>query len=432
MKKIFLFLAIALCATAAKAQDDHIEAATLNMQPGEEAKACISLINPNKDYTNFLLDVVLPEGLSFCEYKSGRDYVWGEISADRKADHTLSSSQPGDDPQRRRFLGASATNKNFYNDDEEGNPVSELMYFGIKADENLAGGKYTVVVEKVTFAEVVDGKGVDQEMEDITFIVNIPEMDPTKYLDPASGSIVENLYSFTLTCNDLTVNEGASVVLYNIDREEIATATVEATDGGATITLDKVVSEAGEYILSIAEGSFNISDNASVAGNARYTIKVSDAAEIVFTPADNATVEELSEIKVYCEEGINATWNAGDAEVKNADGETVATVADIQFPEDWDDIFNLTLILSNAVTEEGIYTVEIPTKFFTMGKDGLSFSEAITLTYTVGKGTGIMNVVNGEANRLDIYTIQGQKVRGSHNELPAGLYIVNGQKMIKK
>ena len=46
--------------------------------------------------------------------------------------------------------------------------------------------------------------------------------------------------------------------------------------------------------------------------------------------------------------------------------------------------------------------------------------------------TGVSHVSNEEPVRPGIYSLSGVKLNGNLNDLPKGIYIVNGKKLVKK
>ena len=97
---------------------------------------------------------------------------------------------------------------------------------------------------------------------------------------------------------------------------------------------------------------------------------------------------------------------------------------------------DVVVLLSEAITESGVYTIEIPAgvifdryfdevdPFFT----GARSNETIVLTFTVDTTTGISNVTVNGKNTEAIYTLGGMKV----NRLVKGINIINGKKVLVK
>ena len=51
--------------------------------------------------------------------------------------------------------------------------------------------------------------------------------------------------------------------------------------------------------------------------------------------------------------------------------------------------------------------------------------------YFTGKTTAVNSVRQGEFGAQSIYNLQGKRVKGAWQHLPAGVYVVNGKKVIK-
>ena len=208
----------------------------------------------------------------------------------------------------------------------------------------------------------------------------------------------------------------------------------EAMNTSATqmkLTLKETITEPGEYTLHIPADYFCAGEQFDSENtkefNASFTIE--EAIEpiechLVTDPKNGSTVASLQHIVLTFEGVSEVATGSGTISVKK-DGEEIATIdAEI----DWDLATNQMVInLAEALTETGIYTFEIPEGYF-LNENGDALP-AFTLTYGIGKETGINNVtVNATANNK-VYTISGLRVNG---KLVPGIYIVNGKKVVIK
>ena len=156
-------------------------------------------------------------------------------------------------------------------------------------------------------------------------------------------------------------------------------------------------------------------------------------------PADGATVEKLSYILFTFSYYVGATEDTSIFPKLYREGSD--ELIPIEFTLDTEDgtgkvaHMDAALRVVEPVTANGNYILEVPTGYFVDG-NGRSLN-GITLKYTVkNDGTGIADV-EAEANGYTVYNLQGVKVLETTdasrlNTLPAGVYIVNGTKVLVK
>lgn len=156
-------------------------------------------------------------------------------------------------------------------------------------------------------------------------------------------------------------------------------------------------------------------------------------------PADGSTVEKLSYILFTFSYYVGATEDEATFPKLHSEGSD--ELIPVEFTLDTEDGTGKVAHMDGAlrviepVTANGNYILEIPTGYFVDG-NGRSL-DGITLKYTVkNDGTGIDDV-EAAANGYTVYSIQGVKVLETTdaarlNALPAGVYIVNGTKVLVK
>jgi hypothetical protein len=156
-------------------------------------------------------------------------------------------------------------------------------------------------------------------------------------------------------------------------------------------------------------------------------------------PADGATVEKLSYILFTFSYYVGATEDTSIFPKLYREGSN--ELIPIEFTLDTEDgtgkvaHMDAALRVVEPVTANGNYILEVPAGYFVDG-NGRSL-DGITLKYTVkNDGTGIADV-EAEANDYTVYNLQGVKVLETTdasrlNTLPAGVYIVNGTKVLVK
>ncbi len=200
------------------------------------------------------------------------------------------------------------------------------------------------------------------------------------------------------------------------------------------LTLDKEITETGTYMFYIPNDYFTSGEQFDSENTREFTgyyyIENTTPVTLNFEtdPENGSTITELSTITLTFTDYAADDWSApamsyeGTIVVKK-DGVEIGT-ADCE--GSWDYMNQSTITLSEAQTEEGIYTIEIPEGYFLSG-DGNALP-AITLEYGIGKTTGINNATIANGQKV-AYNLQGVRVNG---KLPAGVYIINGKKQIVK
>ena len=93
------------------------------------------------------------------------------------------------------------------------------------------------------------------------------------------------------------------------------------------------------------------------------------------------------------------------------------------------------LTFANAPVNAGIYVLTIRSDAFTL--DGAQESPAIEITYDFDKQSGVDGIVFNGSDEVTVVTIDGRTVlvnapAAAVRDLPAGIYIINGQKTLIK
>lgn len=209
---------------------------------------------------------------------------------------------------------------------------------------------------------------------------------------------------------------------------------LEAMDTPATqmkLTLKETITEPGEYTLHIPADYFCAGEQFDSENtkefNASFTIEEAVepiVCELVTDPKNGSTVASLQHI-VLTFKGVNEVGNGNGMISVKKDGEEIARIdAEIDFDLDMN---QMVINLANALTEQGIYTFDIPAGYF-LNENGEELP-AFTLTYGIGMETGINHVTTLNAAAYKIYTLSGLRVNG---KLVPGVYIINGKKVIVK
>lgn len=114
------------------------------------------------DYTAFNMVIMVPKGIHVAQVRSGRDYVDDILLNEDRATttHTIACNMPEAD--YIKVACYSSKSQDFYPDDIDGNPVSELFSIGLTADATMANGEYEIRITGVKFVLAKGGASVPQ------------------------------------------------------------------------------------------------------------------------------------------------------------------------------------------------------------------------------------------------------------------------------
>ena len=190
----------------------------------------------------------------------------------------------------------------------------------------------------------------------------------------------------------------------------------------------------GKLTVALEAGALDLSGTPSPAIEHTWTLIEPKDYTYTITPDESETVTTLGKITIVFENaetaeidntyGINLKGGTpGNADYYNVTGK-IAAVEGEEHPT-----FDITF--EPAPSTPGKYTFTIGISAFFLDNTTSFPSSYLTHTYTLSTPTGIEGVIaDGEAND-DIYNLQGVKLDSKWNELPAGLYIVGGKKVMK-
>lgn len=310
-------------------------------------------------------------------------------------------------------------------------------------------GKYEFVIPKNTIILGEDGDNAQYNATvSLKFGVQPYQMpdifdnkDVTIY--PEQGRYT-SLSDFTLTFYNITmpdINYTKRATLVNDESGETV-ATGKASYGPIMqqmiIDLDNVVEAPGTYTLTVPYGMFydGGSWDEEDLPECKFRYVISPMGTTI-TPAEylvEADPENNSEIAVL--DKITLTYPDFDAiykhdnegiRVVDAEGNTVAT-GDFAYGDK--EANQMLISFKPAITAEGDYTVIIPKRAFTLGDMKFAvFSSEVTLNYHVNPNAGVESISADDEDH-DVYTVTGIKVGTSLKDLPAGIYISNGKKVI--
>ncbi|MDE5881257.1 MAG: hypothetical protein K2H60_05960 [Muribaculaceae bacterium] len=332
-------------------------------------------------------------------------------------------------------------------------------------------GEYELIIKEGAFAYANESEDAELEGESI----KVQEITATYKIAgvayvfaPESGSVVEDLSSVTITFPEykgINLQEEKyvnGIVLTNVTTGEeymLAGAILDTRNEAGSSYIMHFTSELagdvtpitqpGEYVLNIQDGVFYYGDDVETAEklpamSAQYVIA---GTPVLLTPASGAQVEELSEVYInfLTEEEVSYEGIKDPRAIileNTTTGEVYTLAGDpVQIGRTENDgiTFQIRFVAEGeddaaVITTAGTYVLTINEGAFLIGEEK---SVAIEATYVIDGTTGVSEVLGEEASEYNVYTVNGVQVlknadKNAVNALPAGLYIINGKKVIVK
>ena len=286
---------------------------------------------------------------------------------------------------------------------------------------------------------------------------------PTEYpqivFNPENGSDVKGLQEIIITCEDgISVSSNFKLIArgnqYAYGKYEINTTYKCEKDDEKTLkfTIDNpLVSNNNIELKIIIEGDIYLNPdvlkyplpkgkNENEICSYKHLGKAQAAKITKVEPADNSTVEELKYILFTFDNYVTETNSEKSAKLYLEGSEELIGLEYTTYKYDSDsehvDQLQGALKTAEPIVTNGTYILEIEDGFF---KDSNGYEvEGIKLKYIVkNETTEIEEITTKEDAERVVYNVAGIKVLDTKNAndlntLKNGIYIVNGQKVIKK
>lgn len=314
-------------------------------------------------------------------------------------------------------------------------------------------GQYALDLYQGVF---VSADGVSQYS---TLMFNVVDSNPSFSFNYEDGSKVQELGNLEITFSNVKevklIENGPKVTAYLPGGSDIE-GTAALADNKITVTFEQQFTEEGEYVFQVPAGMFTMD---GVANEERlltltlYTFTITPLEVVSVTPAAG-TVDQLDRIVVKYNQKVTLSmdenWQQISREIKlTCNGETYTLTYNSMRWEVTDEIeylvnaewvendykttpitaageysLNLADIVVDHAAEDGIDEWGYPATIWHSKKQ--SCSGVYTWTVTGGSAVEKIEVAAGEQVIYDLLGRRVEKIAG------AGIYIVNGKKMIVK
>lgn len=227
-------------------------------------------------------------------------------------------------------------------------------------------------------------------------------------------------------------NLDSSVMWYIVDFEPAMPNMLLVTAGGGRIA---EATTSGALAVTVPAGAINISGT-PLAEQAQHTWNLIAYHEyaIEANPVSGSTVPELKEIRIVFPDAqtveLSEFFNTGKISVKK--GYAVVTNCSEVTPVEGAEHPTYLVKFATPLADAGNYTVNVAWGAFML--DGVFESDPVNFTYTVDPTLVGINGIYAEDGLYTVVNMQGVVIMSNAsadkvNALPAGLYIINGQKV---
>ena len=331
--------------------------------------------DPDVDYISFNMALFVPKGTQIYKYRSGRKEITDiALNEDRNNGHTILCNMPDD--HTIKIIAYSGENNALFHDTYDGVPVEELFTIGLICDNSTINGTYHVEMLDVNFTyrdkdSKITSNGIDHiEYSDFTVTggQDFPGID------------------YTMT----SAGYGTLMLPFNCEIPKGLTAfECSGVDSDNMLMLNSVN---------------------SFAANTPYIVKGSPAT-YHFNGVYSALFDEYSTkymTGVYADKKVPVDSYV----LQNQEDYGLAFYRVYESPE-----------------------VTMPPYRCWINKQSDNTAKCMKLPDTI---TGVSSVVTDKNNKVDVYTTSGVRVRSNVDadkaldSLPAGVYIVNNNKVVKK
>ena len=201
MRQYRIVILAVLLAMTSRTLADNLMVETVILTPGETKQVAVCLNNPQKTYTAFQFDMVLPDGISIA--MNDNKYM-ATLDKGRKGDHSLKVSQKSKGVFR--LMAFSMSNAVF------SNTSGPLVYVTLQADaSSVTSTKKGTMEEQV----LTEANGEQNYLDDVSF--NIVVSPITLLIGDVTGDGIVNAADVTALVNYILgrgtlANEAAAYV----------------------------------------------------------------------------------------------------------------------------------------------------------------------------------------------------------------------------
>lgn len=306
--------------------------------------------------------------------------------------------------------------------------------------------------------KLVEGNSGNEEGSYFYFNYPVTFNTPEFTCVPADGAEVESLSKFVLSYETgifpswitpekiQLVSKTEVVAVFNdedFEYEDDTDSTGALYTKSITLTLPIPVTTEGVYTLMVPSQYFSLGSEQlaqySKAQNFMFTVKNQGGGNeepsesvITFTPPYTENQTHLDSIELVWDEEEEIGLGSGKATLTLPDASVITLPdADLDFF-----VYNKAIqSLGDDYSAEGQYVVTFPAGYFTLGTFGDRDEKEIKVTYNIVSTSAIDEILNSADGLYNVYNMNGVSILlnvtiDEVKTLPAGMYIINGEKFI--
>lgn len=279
-------------------------------------------------------------------------------------------------------------------------------------------------------------------------------------ITPSNNSELTELSTIEISSDNYSVslNPDMTDAVINVDQRtvgSVATIPYDAItieNSVALITLPEPLTATADYVVKIPEGLFIFTSSSATyklpATTLTYSVKPDTPFPALNIVPEAGNIESLSSFSIFIDslvptfktdmyyKPIMGTLTLPGGEVVDVDPQNFTFI--LEDPDNfWSPIIGENYDLGTTYTEEGNYVLYIPAHIFFLEDNDTLENPDWTVIWNIGNTTGVANVFDN-TDCFNVYDINGRSIflNGTPddlNRLPAGIYIINGKKvMIRK
>ncbi len=270
------------------------------------------------------------------------------------------------------------------------------------------------------------------------YTIDNPKNLVLTYANPDNGASVKSIEYLYFEFNQDIIDQADGAVITNENGDEFP-LTVTYTDawGDATpynalcLKTAEPITAAGTYTFVLKKEYFYAGTDTRMSEDLEFVFTIKESLKIVsISPVEGEEISAISEFIIECNQDISCFAEA--FLVLDADGnEYYFTPSYVDNAGNEMPFNTLRLVAETPITAAGTYTLYIEDMSIMVAGEYTNGLEAYQYTFTFDGSkvtTGIDNVESENAAKV-IYDLTGRKIE---NITKAGIYIVNGKKVLVK
>lgn len=297
-----------------------------------------------------------------------------------------------------------------------------------------ANGDYRITFPAGLFTLDPNGLAIASEEESLNLTVDNPNVLELTYANPDGESNVKSIeYLYFEFSQDIFDSVNGAVITDQNGKEYPLSVTYTDAWGESTpynalcLKTAEPITEPGTYTFVLKKEYVYAGTDVRISEDITYTFNIVEGLKITnITPANNATVTEVSEIVIdfnnyVYHDYVSSIWVMDE---NGTEYEFVKDAGNLEY-----NTMSIKFIATTPITTAGTYMFTLE-EYAVYGYDSSWNMETIptqSFTFVIENTTGIENIVAENEGEKVIFDLTGRRVKEINK---AGIYIINGVKTI--